>query len=341
MRALIYGISGQDGAYLAEFLLRQGYEVCGASRDAEIARSENLRRLGIAEQVKIYSTTLTDFRSVLISLDKAAPDEIYNLAGQSSVSLSFEQPVETMHSIAHGTLNLLECVRYRNAKCKFYNASSSECFGDVGRSRANEEMPFRPRSPYGVAKSAAHWQVVNYRESYGIFACNGILFNHESPLRPPRFVTRKVISAVAAIARGGKEKLTLGCTSILRDWGWAPEYVQAMWRMLQQPKAEDFVIATGESHSLQEFVDEAFACIGEESAQYVARDERMLRPSEIQYSYADVRKAEKTLGWRAKNKMSDVVRLMFEAELALYEAESHPWQSVRKPKIRRALKSTA
>jgi GDPmannose 4,6-dehydratase len=320
MRALIYGISGQDGAYLAQFLLELGYEVWGASRDAHGGAKENLQRLGIAEQVKVLSTTLTDFRSVLTSLDTAMPNEIYNLAGQSSVSLSFEEPMETMHSIAYGTLNLLECIRYRGAKCKFYNASSSECFGDVGRRRATEETPFRPRSPYGVAKSAAHWQVVNYRESYGIFACNGILFNHESPLRPPRFVTRKVVAAVAAIAEGGKEQLHLGNTTILRDWGWAPEYVQAMWRMLQRNTAEDFVIATGESHSLQDFVDAAFACIGRDSADYVVQDQRMLRPSEIQCSYADTAKAETLLGWAAKNKMADVVRLMLEAEMSPRQA---------------------
>jgi GDPmannose 4,6-dehydratase len=321
MKALIYGISGQDGAYLAQFLLKQGYEVWGASRDAHVGGKENLHRLGICDEVKILSATLTDFRSVLRSLDTAAPDEVYNLAGQSSVSLSFVEPVETMQSIASGTLNLLECIRYRGANTRFYNAGSSECFGDVGRCKANEQTPFRPKSPYGVAKAAAHWQVVNYRESYGIFACNGILFNHESPLRPARFVTRKVIAAVAAIARGGREKLQLGDTTILRDWGWAPEYVQAMWRMLQTDTAEDFVIATGESHSLREFVEAAFACIGKDSAEFLVHDDRMLRPSEIQFSYADTAKAERVLGWSAKNKMADVVRLMLEAELAGLQAE--------------------
>jgi GDPmannose 4,6-dehydratase len=318
MRALIYGISGQDGAYLARLLLEKGYEVWGASRDAHSGKKENLRRLGIADEVKILSTTLTDFRSVLTSLDTAKPDEIYNLAGQSSVSLSFEEPVETMHSICFGTLNLLECMRYRGAKNRFYNASSSECFGDIGCSRANEETSFRPRSPYGVAKAAAHWQVVNYRESYGLFACNGILFNHESPLRPARFVTRKVISAVAEIGKGGAQKLRLGNTDILRDWGWAPEYVEAMWRMLQQPEPTDFVIATGESHSLHEFVEAAFAAVGKDCSSYLEQDNKMLRPSEILHSYADVSKAAKLLGWSAKNKMADVVRLMLAAE-----GESH------------------
>jgi GDPmannose 4,6-dehydratase len=314
MKALIYGISGQDGSYLARFLLEQGYEVWGASRDPHIGKRENLRRLGIVDEVKILSTTLTDFRSVLTSLDTVEPDEIYNLSGQSSVSLSFEQPVETMQSVCFGTLNLLECIRYRGAKSKFYNASSSECFGDVGQTRANEKTSFRPKSPYGVAKAAAHWQVVNYRESYGIFACNGILFNHESPLRPARFVTRKVISAVAAIGMGATMKLKLGNTEILRDWGWAPEYVQAMWLMLQQPEPEDFVIATGESHSLREFVEAAFAVIGKDSSDYVEQDNQMLRPAEILFSYADVAKAANLLRWSAKNKMVDVVRMMLDAE---------------------------
>ncbi len=250
----------------------------------------------------------------MTSLDTAAPDEIYNLAGQSSVSLSFEEPVETMHSVSFGTLNLLECIRYRGANSKFYNASSSECFGDVGRSVANEETPFRPKSPYGVAKAAAHWQVVNYRESYGIFACNGILFNHESPLRPARFVTRKVIAAVSAIKNGSSEKLRLGNTNILRDWGWAPEYVQAMWRMLQHPTPEDFVIATGESHTLHDFVEAAFKSVGKDISLYLEEDAQMIRPSEIMCSYADVSKAARLLGWTAKNKMADVVELMLAAE---------------------------
>jgi GDPmannose 4,6-dehydratase len=314
MKALIYGISGQDGAYLAQFLLQRGYEVWGASRDAHIGKRDNLRRLGILDDVRIISTTLTDFRSVLTSLDTAAPDEIYNLAGQSSVSLSFEEPVETMHSISFGTLNLLECIRYRQANSKFYNASSSECFGDVGRSVANEETSFRPKSPYGVAKAAAHWQVVNYRESYGIFACNGILFNHESPLRPARFVTRKVIATVAAIKKGNDQKLRLVNTSILRDWGWAPEYVQAMWLMLQQITPQDFVIATGESHSLYEFVEVAFKLAGKDISLYLEQDDKMMRPSEIMYSYADASRAERLLGWSAKNKMADVVELMLVAE---------------------------
>ena len=322
MKAFIFGISGQDGAYLARFLLSKGYEVCGGSRDASIGTAGNLHRLGIAGQVKILSTTLSDFRSVLSALDTTAPDEIYNLAGQSSVSLSFDQPVETMQSISLGVQTLLECIRYRRANTRFYNASSSECFGNVGSQRASEETPFYPKSPYGVAKSAAHWQVVNYREAYGLFACNGILFNHESPLRPARFVTRKVIAAVAAIARGSSEKLRLGNTSIQRDWGWAPEYVEAMWRMLQQPTAEDFVIATGETHSLLDFVHTAFRAVGKDPAQHLELDNAMLRPSEILLSLADTAKATRVLQWTAKHKMAGVIDLLLASEMKQAEMDS-------------------
>src|ERR1035437_6707066 len=205
---------------------------------------------------------INDFRSVLHTVKRYAPDEIYNLAGQSSVGLSFEQPVETMESIAGGTLNMLEGLRFVERSIRFYNAGSSECFGDTGNAPADERTPFQPRSPYAVAKSTAHWLVRNYRESYGLFACSGLLFNHESPLRPERFVTRKITRAVSRIAQGSRERLTLGDLSICRDWGWAPDYVDAMWRMLQRDPPEDFVIASGVSHSLQEFVTAAFNEVG-------------------------------------------------------------------------------
>jgi GDPmannose 4,6-dehydratase len=316
MKALIYGISGQDGAYLTDFLLRRGYEVCGVSRDAAVANFSRLQRLGIFGRIKVLSASLTDFRSVLCSLLAAEPDEVYNLSGQSSVSLSFEQPVETMESIALGTLNLLEAVRFSGKKLRLYNASSSECFGNVGQTRANEETLFRPRSPYGVAKAAAHWEVVNYREAYRLFACNGVLFNHDSPLRPERFVTKKVIAAVARIAQGSKEKLCLGDIEIVRDWGWAPEYVEAMWTILQQPTAGDFIIATGKSYSLREFVSYAFAHAGLDWTRFVEIDNATFRPTDIRYSYADPCRAAQILGWRAQRSMQDVVRLMLAAEMA-------------------------
>ncbi|MCL2450847.1 MAG: GDP-mannose 4,6-dehydratase, partial [Polyangiaceae bacterium] len=261
-RALICGVSGQDGAYLAASLLDKDYEVCGTSRDAQLASFAGLRELGIHHRVQLESMTLTDFRSVLQVLTKFSPDEVYNLAGQSSVALSFQQPVETLESIATGALNLLEAIRFRGGTARLYNASSSECFGELGDEPANETTAFHPRSPYAVAKAAAHWEVVNYRDAYGLFACSGILFNHESPLRPERFVTRKVVAAAVRIAAGGDERLRLGDLSVERDWGWAPEYVEAMWKMLQENRPEDFVIATGSTSTLESFVETAFGCLG-------------------------------------------------------------------------------
>ena len=262
MRALVCGVGGQDGAYLAKLLLSKGYEVWGTSRDAQVTTFNNLTLLGIKDQVKLVSMASNDFRSVLTTLKRSDPDEVYFLSGQSSVGLSFDQPVETLESITLGTLNLLEAARFLEKPVKLYHASSSECFGDVGMIPAIEDMRFRPRSPYAVAKSSAHWLVANYREAYGLFACNGILFNHESPLRPERFVTRKIISTACRIAKGSQEKLELGHLNIVRDWGWAPEYVDAMWRMLQQKNADDFIIATGEANSLEDFVICTFDYLG-------------------------------------------------------------------------------
>lgn len=315
-RALICGISGQDGAYLAKLLLERGYTVCGTSRDAQISSFRNLVRLGIRDQIKLESAALTDFRSVLQVLMKTQPDEVYNLAGQSSVGLSFEQPVETLESISIGTLNLLEAIRFTGAPIKFYNAGSSECFGDIGDCAADETTPFRPRSPYAAAKAAAFWQVANYREAYGIFACSGILFNHESPLRPQRFVTQKIVSAACQIAKGSQEKLYLGNVNIQRDWGWAPEYIEAMYLMLQQEQADDYAIATGESHKLEDFVTTAFACVGLDWQEHVVTDASLLRPTDLAISRGNPDKAREKLGWEAQYKMPDVVRMMVEARLA-------------------------
>ena len=231
-KALIIGVSGQDGAYLAELLLKKGYEVHGTSRDHEVGTFRNLEKLGIRDRVKLASMVTSDFRSVLTALQKAGADEIYNLAGQTSVGMSFAYPVETFDSILIGTMNLLECIRLLKYPVKFYNAGSSEVFGNT-REPATEETPFHPRSPYATAKAAAHYATANYREAYGLFACSGILFNHESPLRPSRFVTSKIVSTAVRIANGSNEKLNLGKLDIHRDWGWAPDYVEAMWRMLQ------------------------------------------------------------------------------------------------------------
>ncbi len=319
MKALIFGVSGQDGAYLARFLLGKGYEVWGTSRESQIV-PPNLEILGITAQVRMLACNMTDGASIRQVLDEATPDEIYNLAGQTSVSYSFAQPLETLRSIAHSTLNLLECIRQRGEPCRLFHASSAECFGDHGTTPVDETTPFRPRSPYGVAKASAHWQVACYREAFGIHASSGILFNHESPLRPQKFVTQKVIAAVGAIARGGHEKLHLGAIDVYRDWGWAPEYVEAMWLMLQQPTPDDYIIATGQSNSLRDFVEAAFQSIGRNSADFLVQDGSLLRPTEIKYSYADPRKIEQTLGWSAQNKMADVVRLMLAADAAAHLA---------------------
>ena len=314
-KALICGVSGQDGAYLARLLLDNGYQVFGGSRDAQMATFANLAMLGIRDRVEVGSVSLTDFRSVIQALATIEPDEVYNLAGQSSVGLSFEQPVETLESISIGTLNLLEAIRFLKRPIRFYNACSGECFGDTEGSRATERTPFRPRSPYAVAKAAAFWEVANYRDAYGLFACSGILFNHESPLRPNRFVTRKIVSAAARIAGGAPEKLSLGDTHISRDWGWAPEYVEAMWQMLQQAAPDDFVIATGQTHTLEEFLRSAFSHVGLDWQNHVVSDPALTRPSEIQSSHASPAKAFAKLGWKPRTFMHDVVRHMLEAEL--------------------------
>lgn len=309
-RALICGVGGQDGAYLAQLLLSKGYQVWGTSRDAQAASFSNLRKLGVLEQVITISMASNDFRSVLSALKRSEPDEVYFLSGQSSVALSFEQPVETLESITIGTLNLLEAVRFLERPIKVYHAGSSESFGDTGQRAVDEEMPYRPRSPYGVAKASAQWLVHNYRDAYGLFACNGILFNHESPLRPPRFVTRKIISAACRIASGSQEKLKLGRLDIVRDWGWAPEYVEAMWLMLQQPDPTDFIISTGEANSLEAFTVAAFDAVGLDWREHVEVDEAIFRPTDISWSQGDSSKAQSLLGWYPKSKMHAVIKQM-------------------------------
>ena len=297
-KALIIGISGQDGAYLADLLLNKGYEVHGTSRDHEVSSFANLSTLEIKDRVKLGSMVTSDFRSVLTALQKADADEIYNLAGQTSVGMSFSYPVETFESILIGTMNLLECIRLLGKPVKLYNAGSSEAFGNTPVP-ATEETPFHPRSPYATAKAAAHYAVTNYREAYGLFACNGILFNHESPMRPTRFVTRKIITAAKRIANGSKERLVLGNVDICRDWGWAPEYVDAMWRMVQQDTPQDFVVATGEMHSLREFAEAAFRKAGLDLDAHLDTDDALLRPSDISRSVGNPRKAQEQLGWKA------------------------------------------
>ncbi|MCO5168024.1 MAG: GDP-mannose 4,6-dehydratase [Planctomycetes bacterium] len=312
-RALIVGVSGQDGAYLARLLLEKGYDVVGTSRDAQSSRFETLARLGVRERVTRVSMAPNDFRSVLYVLDRHAPDEVYHLAGQSSVGLSFEQPVETLESVAVSTLTLLEAIRFTRRPIRLYNAGSGECFGDTGDAPANERTPFRPRSPYAVAKATAFWEVANYREAYGLFACTGILFNHESPLRPERFVTQKVVAGACRIAGGSGERLKLGNLAVWRDWGWAPEYVDAMWRMLQADAPEDLVVATGETRSLEEFLALAFGEVGLDWRDHVDHDPALIRPTDLHGGRADPSRALEVLGWRAEARLEDVVRRMVQA----------------------------
>ena len=251
-------------------------------------------------------------------LKKVQPGEVYNLAGQTSVGLSFDQPVESFESISIGTLNLLEAIRFLNIPIRIYNAGSSECFGNTEGILANEKTPFHPRSPYAVAKSAAFWHMANYREAYGLFACSGLLFNHESPLRPERFVTRKIVNAACRIAKGSGEVLELGNIEVERDWGWAPEYIEALWCMLQQEDAEDFVIATGETNKLADFVREAFRAVDLNRHDHVRTTQSLFRPTDILTVKADPGKARKKLGWKAQYKMKDVARKMVEEELKAF-----------------------
>jgi GDPmannose 4,6-dehydratase len=317
MRALICGISGQDGAYLADFLLKKGYTVVGTSRDAQTSPFSSLARLGISDRLRLESMATYDFRSVLSVLRKFEPDEVYNLSGQTSVGLSFGQPVETLDSIIAGTLNMLESIRFLGAPMRFYNAGSGECFGNTDPTGAVEDTPFRPRSPYAVAKAAAYWLVANYREAYGLHATTGILFNHESPLRPERFVTRKIVAAACRIARGSDEKLTLGSLHIHRDWGWAPEYVDAMWRMLQCETPDDFIIATGVSHSLEQFAQQAFAELDLDWRDHTIQSESLVRPTDIAEGKGNAAKAERMLGWKAQAHMNEVISRMVQAEMQL------------------------
>jgi GDPmannose 4,6-dehydratase len=298
---------------LAAHLRRRGYEVNGTSRDAQVTSFGNLDRVGLLGSIALHSAITTDFRSVVQVLDRVGPTEIYLLAGQSSVGLSFEQPVETLESIALGTLNLLEAIRFLELPARLYNAGSGECFGEAP-GPADEATAFRPRSPYAVAKASAHWTVANYREAYGLYACTGILFNHESPLRPARFVTRKVVAAACRIAAGSGERLKLGNLDIERDWGWAPEYVEAMWRMLQQPIARDYVIATGRAQPLRRFVELAFAEVGLDWQSHVDIDDSLRRPTDIAHSSGSAARARDELGWAARHSLEDVIRFMVAAE---------------------------
>ena len=314
-KAIICGISGQDGSLLANFLINKEYDIIGTSRDAQANAFSNLKRLGIYDKIIYTSMVPEDFKSVFVALNKYKPDEVYYLGGQSSVGLSFEQPTETMQSMLIGTLNILEAIRLIDSPIKFYNAGSSESFGDVGEIAATELTPFQPRSPYAVSKASAFWLVNNYREAYDLHACTGILFNHESPLRHSRFVTKKIIDSVKRINTGSVEKLRLGNLKISRDWGWAPEYVEAMWMMLQIEKPDDFIIATGKTSSLEDFVELAFGYFNLNWKEHVIQDKELFRPSDIAVSKADPQKALNILGWKAQYDLKDIVEKIIKDEI--------------------------
>jgi GDPmannose 4,6-dehydratase len=312
-RALITGITGQDGSYLAELLLEKGYEVHGMVRRSSV---ENFERLDhVTDRLELHQADLLDQLSLVNLLRDVRPQEVYNLAAQSFIPTSFTQPLLTGDVTGLGVARLLEGIRLVDRDIRVYQASSSEMFGKVHETPQSETTPFHPRSPYGVAKVYAHWITVNYRESYGIFACSGILFNHESPRRGREFVTRKIAEAAARIALGHSQSLSLGNLDSKRDWGYAPEYVEAMWRMLQRDEPADYVIGTGEHHSPREFAELAFAHLGMDYADYVRVDERFLRPAEVDTLLADPTKAREELGWRPRTSFGELVARMVDAEL--------------------------
>jgi GDPmannose 4,6-dehydratase len=330
--ALITGIRGQDGAYLAKLLLEKGYEVYGADRRSGEGGFWRLKELGIDKDVKVVYMDLLEFTNIFRTIERIKPDEIYNLAAQSFVAASFEQPILTSDINSLGTLRLLEVIRTVKPDTKFYQASTSEMFGKVKTLPLNEDSYFYPRSPYAVSKLFAHWITVNYRESYNIFACSGILFNHESPLRGTEFITRKVSLAVARIKYGKQDKLVVGNLDAKRDWGYAPEYVYGMYLMLQNDKPEDFVLATGEAHSVREFIEEAFRVAGFEiywegkGLEEKGRDAKtgkvlveispeFYRPAEVDVLLGDYSKAKKILGWEPKTTFKELVRIMVEEDL--------------------------
>src|SRR5262245_7551375 len=312
--ALITGITGQDGSYLAEFLLEQGYRVCGVVRQASTTHFQRIEHLH--GRVELFQADLLDHTSLARVLEEVRPDEVYNLAAQSFVPTSWKQPVLTAEFTALGVTRILEAIRLVDPKgIRFYQASSSEMFGKVRETPQREETPFYPRSPYGVAKVYGHYITVNYRESYGMFACSGILFNHESPRRGLEFVTRKVTDAVARIKLGLAKELKLGTMTAKRDWGFAGDYVKAMWLMLQQQKPDDFVVATGETHTVQELVEAAFGCVDLDWRKHVVQDPALVRPAEVDLLVGDPSKARRVLGWKPEVDFRGLVKMMVEADL--------------------------
>jgi GDPmannose 4,6-dehydratase len=317
-RALITGITGQDGSYLAEFLLEKGYEVFGMVRRSS---SESFERIAhLRSRIDVREGDLLDQLSLITLLRAIEPHEVYNLAAMSFVPTSWEQPILTGEVTALGATRLLEAIRAVNLKTKFYQASSSEMFGKVRETPQTELTPFHPRSPYGVAKTYAHYITVNYRESYGIFACSGLLFNHESPRRGKQFVTRKVTDGAARIKAGLATELRLGNLDAKRDWGFAGDYVQAMWLMLQQPKADDYVVASGETHTVRELCEIAFARVGLDWQRHVVIDPAFVRPAEVDLLMGDAQKARKVLGWVPKHSFQQLIEMMVDADVAMQRA---------------------
>jgi len=318
---LITGITGQDGSYLAEFLLAKGYEVHGLIRRSSTfstARIDHIYQDPHERDIPLflYYGDLSDSSSLINTLNRIRPDEVYNLGAQSHVAVSFEMPEFTADAGAMGALRLLEAIRWSDRPIRYYQAGSSEMFGKVAETPQRETTPFYPRSPYAVAKTFAHWMTVQYREAYGMFASNGILFNHESPRRGATFVTRKVTRGIAAILAGREQYLYLGNLDARRDWGFAPEYVEAMWLMLQQPEPGDFVIATGEMHTVREFVETAFRSVGLNCEDHVRIDPRYFRPTEVDELCGDASRARELLGWRPRTTFTELIRIMLEADLA-------------------------
>lgn len=318
-RALITGITGQDGSYLAEWLLEQGYRVFGLVRRSSTLNFERISH--IQDRIELLSGDLTDQSSLLAALEQADPDEVYNLAAQSFVQTSWTQPVLTGDVTGLGVTRILDAIRVFKPGIRFYQASSSEMFGKVQAIPQREDTPFYPRSPYGVAKVYGHWATVNYRESYGLFAVSGILFNHESPRRGLEFVTRKVTDGVARIKHGVQRELRLGNLDARRDWGFAGDYVRAMWMMLQQETPSDYVIATGETHSVRELVETAFSYVDLDWQEHVVQDPRFMRPAEVDLLIGDPSKARRELGWEPRVSFAELVRMMVDADLARVEAQ--------------------
>jgi GDPmannose 4,6-dehydratase len=325
-RALITGITGQDGSYLADLLLAKGYEVHGLIRRASTFNTHRIEHLYVdpheaGARLFLHYGDLTDGTRLVTLLSRLRPDEVYHLAAQSHVRVSFDEPEYTGLTTGMGTTRLLEAIRAAGLSTRFYQASSSEMFGSAPPPQ-NEETPFHPRSPYGAAKVYSYWMARNYREAYGMFAVNGILFNHESPRRGETFVTHKVTRAVAAIAAGKQEHLYLGNLDAVRDWGYAPEYVEAMWRMLQADAPDDYVVATGTAHTVREFVEFAFGHAGLDWEQHVRFDERYLRPSEVDALIGDASKASERLGWKPRVLAPELARIMVDADRAALEMQA-------------------